>query len=69
MFDIDGAQNFPHVYKLNQRADSPLTPQHRHLMPQYQDLRVLGGVASRQQRQPAEYPDHEQVDETDQHER
>jgi hypothetical protein len=33
-----------------------------------QDLRVLGGVASHKQRQPAEHPDFEQVDQTDEHE-
>jgi hypothetical protein len=46
-----------------------LPPQHRDLMPQYEDLRVLRGIAARQQRQPAEHPDHEQVNETAQHER
>ena len=39
------------------------------LMAENQDLRVLRGVAARQQPQPAEHPDHEEVDETDQHER
>lgn len=34
-----------------------------------QDLRILGGDASRQEHQPAGHPDHEQVDETDKHER
>jgi hypothetical protein len=47
----------------------PTTAQYRHLMPQHQDLCVLGGVAARQKRQPAEHSDHEQVDEADQHER
>jgi hypothetical protein len=46
-----------------------LTMQHRDLMPQNQDLRVLGSVAARQEHQPSEQPDHEQVDKTDQHER
>jgi len=46
-----------------------LPTQDRDLMPQDQDLRVLGGVAADQERQPAEHPDHEQVDKTDQHER
>ena len=46
-----------------------LPPQHCDLMPQHQDLRVLGGVTARQEHQPAEHPDHEQVDKTDQHER
>ena len=30
-----------------------LTPQHRDLVPEDQDLRVLGGVTARQQRQPS----------------
>ena len=42
---------------------------HRDVMAQHEDLRVLRGVAARQQHQPAEHPDHEQVDETDKHER
>jgi hypothetical protein len=46
-----------------------LTPQHRNLMPEDQDLRVLDGVTARQQRQPAEYPDHEQVGEANEHKR
>jgi hypothetical protein len=46
-----------------------LPPQDRDLMAQDQDLRVLGGVAARQQRRPAEHPDHEQVDEANEHER
>jgi hypothetical protein len=46
-----------------------LPPQDRDLMPQDQDLRVLRGVTARQQRQPAEHPDHEQVDKADEHER
>jgi len=46
-----------------------LTPQHRDLMAEDQDLRVLGGVTARQQHQPAEHPDHEQVDEANGHER
>jgi hypothetical protein len=44
-----------------------LTPQHRDLMPQDQDLRILSGVTARQEHRPAEHPDHEQIDETDQH--
>ena len=46
-----------------------LTPQHRDLVAQHKDLRVLGGITARQEHQPAKHPDHEQVDETDQHER
>jgi len=37
--------------------------------PPDQDLRVLGGVTARQQRQPAEHADREQVDEANGHER
>jgi hypothetical protein len=44
-----------------------LTAQDRDLMPQHQDLHVLRGVAARQQHQPAEQPDHEQIDETNEH--
>jgi hypothetical protein len=46
-----------------------LPPQHRELIPQYEDLRVFGGVTARQEHQPAEHPDHEQVDEANKHER
>jgi hypothetical protein len=48
-------------------GDSPT--QHRDLMSQDQDLGLFGGVAARQEHQPAKRPDHEQVDETDQHDR
>ena len=46
-----------------------LTSQYRDLVPEDQDLHVLGGVAPGQEHQPAEHPDHEQVDETNEHER
>lgn len=36
---------------------------------EYQDLRVFGCVAAREQRQPAERLDHEQVGESEEHER
>ena len=49
------------------RADD-LTAQDRNLVPQYQDLRVLRGLASREERQPAEQPDREQIDEANEHE-
>jgi hypothetical protein len=49
-----------------QRRDLP--GQHPDLVAQHEDLRVLGGVTTRQQRQPAEPPDHEQVDEANEHE-
>jgi hypothetical protein len=46
-----------------------LARQDRDLMPENQDLRVLGGIAPRQERQLAERPDHEQVGKADEHER
>jgi hypothetical protein len=46
-----------------------LPTQHRDLVPQHQDLRVLGSITARQKRQPAEHADHEQVGEADEHER
>ncbi len=39
------------------------------LVPQYQDLHVLGGVAAGEQRHPAEQPDHEEVEEANEHNR
>lgn len=39
---------------------STVCEQDRDLVPQDQDLRVLDGIAPRQERQPAEHPDHEQ---------
>jgi hypothetical protein len=46
-----------------------LPAQDRDLVPEHKDLRVLRGVTPRQEHQPAGYPDHEQVDEADDHER
>jgi len=46
-----------------------LTAQDRDLVPQHQDLRIFRGVATREQRQPAEQPDYEHVDEAKDHER
>jgi hypothetical protein len=37
-------------------------------MPQDQDLHVFRGVAAPEQRQPAEHPDHEQIEEAEEHE-
>jgi len=37
-------------------------------MPQHEDLRVLDGVAARQEHQPAERTDQGQVNETNKHE-
>jgi hypothetical protein len=45
-----------------------LTAQHRDLVPQHQDLYVFGDVAAREQRQPVEHPDHEQIGEAEEHE-
>jgi len=45
-----------------------LPPQDRNLVAQDQDLRILRGITARQQCQPAEHPDHEQVDEANEHE-
>ena len=39
------------------------------LMTEHQDLCVLCAIASREEHQPAEEPDHDQVDEADEHER
>jgi hypothetical protein len=44
-----------------------LPAQHRDLMPQYQYFHVLRCVTACQQHQPTEHPDHEQVDEADNH--
>jgi hypothetical protein len=52
-----------------QRRTAELPPQDRNLMPEHQDLRILGGIAPGQEHQPPEHPDHHQVDKTDEHER
>jgi hypothetical protein len=44
-----------------------LTPQHRDLMTERHDLRILGRLAAAQQ-QPAKDPDHDQVEQTKSHE-
>ena len=44
-----------------------LSPQHRHLMTEHYKLRVLGRLATRQQHQPAEDPDRDQIQETKRH--
>jgi hypothetical protein len=46
-----------------------LATQDRDLVPQHQDLNILGGVAAGEQRHPAEQPDHEQVREANEHDR
>jgi hypothetical protein len=45
-----------------------LTAQDRNFMPRHQDLQVSGDVAACEQSQPAEQPDHEQIDEVKEHE-
>jgi hypothetical protein len=57
-------------------AVSPVRPrpgqlpaQHRDLVLQHEDLRVFGGVTARQEDQPAEQPNHEEIDKADEHER
>ena len=42
-----------------------LAAEDRNLMTQYEDLHVFGGVAAGEQGQPAERPDHEQVEEAE----
>jgi hypothetical protein len=44
-----------------------LPPQHRDLVPQDKDLRVLGGITPGQERQPAQRTGQGQVDETEQY--
>jgi hypothetical protein len=46
----------------------PLAAQHHHFVTQDHDLRVLGRLATAQQDQPAEHPDHDQIQQTDRHE-
>jgi hypothetical protein len=46
-----------------------LTAKDRDLVPQHQDLHLLGGAAAREQRQPAEHPDREQIEDANEHER
>src|ERR1022692_666971 len=46
-----------------------LTAQDEYLVPKYQDLRVLRGITPGEEDQPAEQPDHEQVDKADEHDR
>jgi hypothetical protein len=44
------------------------TPEHRYLMTEHHDLRVLSLLAAAQQNQPAEHPDHDQVQQSGRHE-
>ena len=63
-----GARITP-TYLCQREPCTDLTAQHSDLVPQHQDLRVFGGVTPRQERQPAEHPDHEHADKADEHER
>jgi hypothetical protein len=40
-----------------------LTAQDGDFMPQHQNLDILGGIASHEEAQPAEQPDHQQIQE------
>jgi hypothetical protein len=46
-----------------------LAAKDRDLVPQDQDLHLLGGAAAREQYQPGEHPDHEQIEDANEHER
>lgn len=46
-----------------------LPAQDRDLVPEHEIFRVLRGVISGQEHQPAKNPDHEEVNETDEHDR
>ncbi len=50
------------------RADE-LAAHDRDLVPQYEDLHVLRSVPPREERQPAEQPHHEQIDQPEEHKR
>lgn len=45
-----------------------LTAQYGDLVSEHQNLRLLGGIASREERQPAEQSDHQQIQEAYEHE-
>ena len=45
-----------------------LAAQNRDFVPEHQNLHVLGNIAAGEERQPAERPDHEQIDEAKEHE-
>jgi len=49
------------------RGPGDLTAEHRDLMTEHHDFRVLGCLAAAKQRQPAEDPDHDQVDQAKGH--
>jgi hypothetical protein len=45
-----------------------LAAQHSNLVPQHQQLRRLGGIASGEKREPVEHPNHDQIEQSDSHE-
>jgi hypothetical protein len=47
------------------KVPGDLAAQDRYFVPQHQDLRSFGCIAAREQRQPAERPDHEQAGEAE----
>jgi hypothetical protein len=47
---------------------SDLTPQHHHLVPEHNGLRVLRCLPAAEQREPVEHPDHDQVEQAKSHE-
>jgi len=49
-------------------GSADLTAQHRDIMTEHHDLRVLGCLAAAEQHQPAEDPDHDQIDQAKGHE-
>ncbi len=50
------------------RGPGDLTPEHRDLMTEHHDLRMLGRLAAAEQHQPAKDPDHDQVEQSKRHE-
>ncbi len=51
------------------RSAGDLAAKDRDLVPQDQDLHLLGGAAAREQYQPAEHSDHEQIEDANEHDR
>jgi hypothetical protein len=64
-----GSSSWPSARAQNRASPRDLPTQHRDLMPQDEDLRILRDVTACQERQPAEHPDHGQVDEANEHKR
>ncbi len=71
-----GGEGERHSVRICRRCRSPLirgwSRHSRRSVPTYRsakDLHVLGNIASGEERQPAEQPDHEEIDEANEHER